>query len=86
MHTSTGYFSLLFFFVILFKVFQNIKRNKEIYIVYFVCIGWIYLMSRSLFSDISATRIIDRKVVQTQYIDMSETHIIGKYVPFQCQI
>ena len=56
MHTSTWYFSLLFF-VILFKVFQNIKRNKEIYTVYFICIVWVYLMSRSLFSDISATRI-----------------------------
>ena len=29
---------------------------------------------------------IDRKVVQTQDIDMSETHIIGKYGSFKCHI
>ena len=29
---------------------------------------------------------IDREVVQTPDIDMSETHIIGKCVLFECQI
>ena len=52
MYSITGYF--FFFCVILFKVFQNFKRSKDIYTVYIL---YVLFGSRSLFSDISATKI-----------------------------
>ena len=54
MHTSTDVF-LSSFFLLFYSKFFRIKRNRDLYCIFYMyCLG---LMSRSLFSDISATRI-----------------------------